>query len=174
MHLISFINFADLELLDSGYTMSDQLASTVERYLTLFKIPYVSPFACIGIVPDNQEVSSLHPLNAFGDTALVLKPSLAEELRIACKSDIQNAASNGLAFWSRTRRVPSHLTVVNLDGVSNKWGYVQRLASFSTDQSYPEARLYRGLRWSDIDDECADRLRGQCLDVDFILGSDIR
>lgn len=161
MHLISFINFEDLELLDTGYTMTDQLASTVGRYLALFKIPHVSPFACIGIVPDNQRVSSFHHLNAFGDTALILKPCLVEELRISCKTDIQNAASNGLSFWNRNRRVAPHLKIVDIGEIQDKVNYVQRLASASTDQSYPEARIYRGLVWSDIDDECAHRLKRQ-------------
>lgn len=161
MHLISFINFEDLELLDTGHTMTDQLASTIGRYLALFKIPYVSPFASIGIVPDNQKVSSSHHLNAFGNTALIIKPSLVEELRISCRTDIQNAAFNGLSFWNRTRRVAPHLKIVDIGGVRDKLKYVQRLASASTDQSYPEARIYRGLVWSDIDDECAHRLKRQ-------------
>lgn len=166
MHLITFINFADRNLLDTGYTMKDQLASTVSRYLALSKIPYVSPFACIGIVLDNQRVSSTHPLNAFGDTPLVLKPDLVEELQISCKADIQNAASNGLRFWNRNRRMAPHLKIVDMRDMQNKSEFVHKLALASGETNYPEARIYRGLTWADLDDECARRLKHKYSDIE--------
>ena len=174
MHLISFINFAELELLDDGYTMTDQLASTVKTYLALLKIQYVSPFACIGVVPDNWKDNSSHPLNAFGDTRLILRQSVAEELRLSCESDIQNTSANGLALWKRVHKLPSNPSIIDLCEVHDKLEYIQRLASAWTNQSYPEVRLYRGLRWSDIDDECAERLKSKSLDIDSILGPNIR
>lgn len=174
MRLISYINFAELELLDDGYTMTDQLASTVKTYLALLQIRYVSPFACIGVVPDNWKVGSTHPLNAFGDTPLILRQSVAEELRLSCESDIQNTAANGLAFWKRVHRLPSNPGIIDLYEVHDKLEYAQRLASAWTNRSYPEVRLYRGLRWSDIDDECAKRLKSRSLDVESLLGPNIR
>ncbi len=146
----------------------------MKEYLALFKIEYVSPFACIGVLPDNVKVSSDHPLNVFGDTPLILRQSIAKDLRLSCESDIQNAAKNALARWKQEHKLRSHPSIIDLCEVKNKMDHIHRLASAWDNQNYPEVRVYRGLRWSDIDDLCAKRLKSKTLDVDAVLGPNFR
>ena len=68
MQLITFINFEDLPLLETGYTMKDQLASAVSEYLSLLNIEYATEFACMGVVPSSGVFEQYHPLQVFGNT----------------------------------------------------------------------------------------------------------
>jgi hypothetical protein len=176
MQLISFIDFAELELLNDGYTMTDQLASTVKDYLALLKIEYLSPFACIGVLPDNAPVSESHPLRVFGDTQLDVPKSVVKDLRLSCESDIQTTAKNALARWKQDHKLQPRPTVIDLKDtqLATKLAHVERLALEWSNLNYPEVRIHRGLTWSDIDDRCAEKLKAKPLDFDGILGPNRR
>ena len=175
MQLISFINFAELELLDRGYRMTDQLASTVKSYLALLGIEYVSRFACIGVLPDNVNVSASHPLHIFGDTPLVLRKSVAKDLRLSCERDIQNSAKNALDRWKQEHKLQARPTVIDLGEapLADKLAHVERMGPAWDNQNYPEVRIYRGLTWSDIDDRWVEHLNRKTLDIDGLLGPNI-
>src|ERR1039457_5663544 len=166
MQLVSFIKFAELGRLNSGHTMSDQLASTMQEYLALLKIKYVSPFACIGVLPDGVSVDASHPLHVYGDTKLLLRESIIKDLRLSCESDIQNTAKNALDHWKKSRKLISRPKVIDLDGlpVEKKFARLEDLASAWDNRHYPEVRIYRGLKWSDVDRQCAEQLKAKTLD----------
>ena len=176
MQLISFINFAELERLDNGHTMTDQLASTVKDYLGLLGIAYASRFTCIGVVPDNVQVSGSHPLHVFGDTPLLLRKTVAQDLRLTCESDVQNSAKNALDQWKQERKLPAHPKFIDLGDVrfEDKLAHAEGLAAAWDSQNYPEVRIYRSLVWCDIDDECAEQLKKKKLDTDGWLGPNKR
>ena len=176
MQLISFIDFAELDRLTDGYTMTDKLASTVKDYLALMNIEYLPRFACIGILPDNAEVSNTHPLHVYGDTPVVLRKSIIKDLRLSCESDIQNTAKNALSRWKQERKLQPRPKVIDLreEPLEAKLAHVESLASEWSNQNYPECRIYRGLTWSDIDDRCAEKLKVKAFDIDGILGPNRR
>jgi hypothetical protein len=176
MQLISFIDFADLQRLANGYTMTDQLATTVKEYLALIGITYVSPFACIGVLPDNAQVRAGHPLHIYGDTPLLLRHTVASDLRLTCESDVQTSAKNSLDHSKQEHRLRPHPKFTDLGDASftEKLAHAQSLASVWDDRNYPEVRIYRGLTWADIEDRCAERLKKTTLDIDGFLGPNRR
>ena len=77
-------------LYNRGFRSTDQLAGPVENALRRGKLPYKSTFVCIAVYSISEDPHDLRSpaYQAFGPP-VILKPSIASELTIACSMDFQ-------------------------------------------------------------------------------------
>ena len=179
MQLVCYIDRRDFPLLQqkSGYWKSDARADDIRRFLEAVGNVYVTPFVCMGVLPDGADPDdSSHALHVFGDTPLILRASLANEVRLACVGDVQTTAVNGLA-----RRNPAEIsalyrrTMVDLTSASadERRACVDRLSSHFDNRGYPEVRIYRTITWDDVEPQCRQALQSQEENPgDILLGPD--
>ncbi len=90
MQLVCYIDRRDFPLLQqkSGYWKCDARADDIRRFLEAVGNVYVTPFVCMGVLPDGADPDdSSHALHVFGDTPVILRASLADEVQLACVGD---------------------------------------------------------------------------------------
>lgn len=168
MQLVCLIDRKDLHYLStpSGYrkTDEDQYIPSIKKFLEALGVGYTTPFVCFSLLPDSADLSdSTTSLAAFGNTPLVLRPEIADEVMLACTRDLQTTASNG---WRNRRgnRVTDtyRRMILDLSQVTNEQRreHLQRLSHQFAPNSYAEVRIYRGITWDDILEECRQHLQG--------------
>ena len=57
---------------------------------------------------------------------------------------------------------------------AQKFDHVRHLVSYFGPRTYPEVRMYRALKWDDIDPQCAKTLKEREFDIDDALGPNAR
>jgi hypothetical protein len=78
-----------------GFRSTDLMAGPVSTALLRSGLPYQEPFVCIAVygASENPHDERAPAYRAFGPP-VILKPSLINEIKIACCMDFQNAVSN--------------------------------------------------------------------------------
>src|ERR1017187_1002146 len=158
MQLVCYIDRRDFPRLSSkeGYWKSDERADDVQRFLNHLGIQYVTPFVCIGVLPDQADpYDTLHPLHVFGDTPVMLCEQIAEEVAMACPADVQNTAVNGLKAHEASGTIAAGYKSMIVDlssaSVPDKVARVKALCSHFERRTYPEVRIYRTITWNDVE-----------------------
>jgi hypothetical protein len=151
----------------------------IRRFLKYIRAEYVTPFVCFGVLPDDADPNDArHPLHAFGDTPVILRRDIAREVGLACYADVQTTAENGLKAGGTSGAIPANykerLVDLSKRSLPDKIAHLKNLCSHFGTRKYPEARIYRTITWSDVDDNCRNQLQSQGDGpADVLLGPDI-
>jgi hypothetical protein len=181
MQFVCYIERRDFPLLAAkeGYWKSDLRSDEIRQFLESVGVDYITPFVCFGVLPDGANPNdTLHPLHVFGDTPVMLRPEIANEVELACFSDLQNTAVNGLKARTTSGVVSvTHKDLIldlRLASIAEKAAHLRQLCSRFDSRTYSEVRIYRTITWNDVDANCRNRLQKQAESpADALLGPDL-
>jgi hypothetical protein len=137
------------KLYDKGFRSSDQMAGPVESTLRRANLPYSSTFVCIAVYSaseDPHDVGS-RAFQCLGPP-VILRPSIASEIAIACSMDFQNAVSKSNRHDpKKVFRDLRHLRHKPVDEIEQQ---ILALLSKRPSYTWSEARIHRLLVPDDI------------------------
>jgi hypothetical protein len=180
MQMVSYIDRRDFHLLseNEGYWKKDSKPVEIRRFLESIGIHYVTPFVCFGVLPDGVNPNDTrNRLHVFGDTPVILRTEIADEVKLACLEDLQTTAVNGLKAGGSSGKIPAQYKQMILDlrksSVSDRGALLKKLCSQFDAITYVEVRIYRTITWKDVEENCRKRLQSQGDNqADVLLGPD--
>jgi hypothetical protein len=168
VQLVCYVDRKDLHFLStpSGYSKTDgsQYVPSIKKFLEALGIGYTNPFVCFSAVPDSCDPNdSTTFLAHFGNTPLMLRPEIADEVMLACTNDLQTTAYNGWKNRSGDRVSDTYRRMIrDLRQATNEQRreHLSSLSHQFASNSYAEVRIYRAITWNDIVEGCRKQFQG--------------
>jgi hypothetical protein len=138
--------------LASGHTSHDEMASTVERFCRLCRLPYSDIFTSIFVYGQSEDHNAAAAQLGYGTAYRLNEEIVIPRLEIVCTGDIQTVASNALRNQQDRNKLNNYRNMfTDLRTFTNEEKYAALLRALERRAGpYVETRMFGALSDEDI------------------------